>query len=313
MNSTIVQETIYWKGVPQQVEGVRVGDQMFVISGSFLRTARPKNEWQDDVVDPGKVIGALQAAPARIDLLKFWQRIPETKPKFDYYKEWQNMAAIPITTYKHWWEKQISPKARNKIRKAQKLGVTFEQTELSDDFVKGVVAIYNQSPVRRGKPFWHYGKDFERVKSGLSRDLADSVFVAAHYDGELIGFIKFHVFDRYAMVTLILDLMSLRDKAPVNGMIAKSVEICAERGIPYFAYTVWRRGDHGHFQKSNGFVKIPVPEYFVPLTAKGRFALRLGLHNGFKAALPEWAMVRLLALRSKWYSLKIPTMMPKEP
>ena len=313
MNSTIVQETVYWKGAPRRVEGVQVGDQIFVTSGGFLRTATVKNEWREDVAAPEEVILALQAASARIDLLKFWQRIPETEAKFHYYKEWRNIAAIPITNYKHWWEKQISPKARNKVRKAQKLGVTFEKVELDDQFVEGVVAIYNQSPVRRGKRFWHYGKDFATVKRGLARDLEDSVFVAAHYEKSLIGFIKFNVFDRYAMVTLILDMMSLRDKAPVNGMIAKCVEICAERRIPYFAYTVWRRGDHGQFQKSNGFVKIPVPEYFVPLTAKGRFALRLGLHNGFKAALPEWAMVRLLALRSKWYSRKVLTTNLKEP
>jgi len=312
VNSTIVQETIYWKGAPRRVEGIQIGNQTFVTSGSFLRTATLKNEWQEDLADPEGVIRALQAARARIDLLKFWQRIPETEAKFHYYKEWRDIAAIPITSHKHWWEKQISPKVRNKVRKAQKLGVTFEQVALDDQFVEGVVAIYNQSPIRRGKRFWHYGKDFATVKKGLARDLQDSVFVAAHYEKSLIGFIKFNVFDRYAMVTQILDLMSLRDKAPVNGMIAKSVEICAERGIPYLAYTVWRRGDQGHFQKSNGFVKIPVPEYFVPLSAKGRIALGLGFHNGFKAALPEWAMVRLLALRSKWYSLKSPTMTLKE-
>ena len=32
-------------------------------------------------------------------MLKFWQRIPETEAKFNYYKEWREIAAIPITTY----------------------------------------------------------------------------------------------------------------------------------------------------------------------------------------------------------------------
>ena len=150
------------------------------------------------------------------------------------------------------------------------------------------MAIYNQSPVRRGKPFWHYGKDFATVKRGLSRDLADSVFVAAHYEGELIGFIKFLVVDRYAMVTLILDKMSHRDKAPMNGMIAKVVEICAERKIPYFTYTVWRRGDHGKFQESNGFESIPVPEYYRSADGEGQHWLcNLDCTMGLKVRFPN--------------------------
>jgi hypothetical protein len=158
--------------------------------------------------------------------------------------------------------------------------------------------------VRRGKPFWHYGKDFATVKQELSDDLDQSVFVGAYYKEELIGFIKFLITDRYAMTLLILDKTAHRDKAPMNAMIAKVVEICADRGIPYFTYTVWRRGDHGKFQESVGFERIPVPEYFIPMSLRGKLALRLGLHKGVKEAIPEGMMVRLLELRAKWYSNK---------
>ena len=123
MNSTIVQETIYWKGAPRRVEGIQIGDQIFVTSGSFLRTASLKNEWQEDLADPEEVIRALQAAPAKIDLLRFWQRIPESEPKYGYYHEWRDVAAIPVTNHKHWLEKQISPKARNKVRKSTHQGL----------------------------------------------------------------------------------------------------------------------------------------------------------------------------------------------
>jgi len=92
----------------------------------------------------------------------------------------------------------------------------------------------------------------------------------------------------------------------MNGMIAKAVEICAARRIPYLTYTMWRRGDHGEFQKHNGFQQISVPEYFVPLTLKGEIALRLGLHKALKGAIPEKMMVWLLWLRSKWYSMRHP-------
>ncbi len=292
-------------GQPILVDGVRVNDSTFIVTGEWLKKATLLNEWQEDVSDPDEVVRVLKAAPKRIDFLKFWQRIPETEAKFTYYKEWRDVAAIPITTYQHWWDHQIRFRARNKMRKTQKLGVLVEQVEFSDDFVRGILDIYNQSPLRRGKPFRHYGKDFDTVKAELSVDLDEAIFVGAYYKGELIGFIKFVVADRYAMVTLILDKTSHRDKAPMNGMIAKVVEICAARHIPFFTYTLWRRGAHGKFQESVGFEKVPVPEYFVPLTLRGRLALLLRLHNGVQGIIPEKLMVWLLALRAKWYHLKV--------
>src|SRR4030095_288510 len=101
MNSTIVQETVYWRGAPRQVKAVKIDDQTYVVSGNFLKTASIKNEWQEDVSDPEETVHALKAVPTRIDILKFWQRIPETEAKFNYYKEWREIAAIPISTFDH--------------------------------------------------------------------------------------------------------------------------------------------------------------------------------------------------------------------
>ena len=107
------------------------------------------------------------------------------------------------------------------------------------------------------------------------------------------------------LLTLILDKTDHRDKAPMNGMIAKAVEICAARRIPTLVYCMWRRGGHGEFQESTGFERFPIPEYFVPLTSKGAIALRLGLHKGVRGLIPEKVMARLLVqLRAKWYTRK---------
>ena len=287
-------------------DSVRIKNLAFVISGKLITTAHltEKDEWLRDVEDPDEVVRALKSAPTRIDLFRFWQRIPESVAKFGYYKEWRQIAAIPIKDYQHWLTKQISPSARNKVRKTEKFGVTIQETQLNDELVRGIMEIFNQSPVRRGKRFWHYGKDFETVKKEMSLDLRDSIFITAYHENELIGFIKLYLTDRYAMITLILDKTAHRDKAPMNGMIAKAVEVCAQRHIPYVAYTVWRRGEHGQFQESNGFERIAVPEYFVPLTLRGELALRLGMHKGIKGLIPEKVMIWRLVLRAKWYSWK---------
>ena len=296
------QETIRHKGVPIRLGAVRAENKAFIISGAFIKTATLKNEWQEDIDDPETVIQELKNLGGKIDLMRFWQRIPESQPKYRYYYEWRDAAAIPVSDYKHWFEKQINPKARNKVRKSAKLGVKIGQTELSDELVRGIMAIFNQSPVRRGKPFWHYGKDFETVKKEMSLDLNESIFVTAYYKEELIGFVKLLFADRYALLTVILDKLNHRDKAPMNGMIAKAVEICAAREVPYLVYYMWRRAGHSDFQESTGFERIPVPEYFVPLTIKGKWALRWGLHHGVAGVLPEEMIVWLLRLRMWYYS-----------
>jgi hypothetical protein len=306
MNEAVYQETIRWKGAPIQLDAVRAEDKAFIISGRLIKTAALKNEWQQNVGNPDRVIRELKASAAKIDLLRFWQRIPESEAKYSYYHEWRDVAAIAIKSFDHWWEKQISGKTRNMVRKSDKMGVKIEEVQLSDEFVHGIIAIFNQSPVRRGKRFWHYGRSFESVKEGLAADSSQAIFIGAYFEAELIGFAKLLLTDRYAMIVLILDKTIHRDKASMNGMIAKAVQICAERNLPFITYTVWRRGEHGDFQKRNGFEKIRVPEYFVPLTLKGAIALRLGLHKGVRGAIPKDMMVWLLALRSKWYAWRYP-------
>ncbi len=306
MNGTIYQETIRWRGSHINVDVVRAENKAFIISGRFIKTAGLKNGWQEDIDDPDRVIRELKASPAKIDLLRFWQRIPEREPKYGYYHEWRDVAAIPVADYKYWFEKQISRKARNKVRKTQKFGVVIKQAELTDELVCGIMEIFNQSRVRRGKHFWHYGKSFETVKKEMSLDVNDSIFISAHYGKELIGFSKLLFADRYALLTVVLDKINHRDKAPMNGMIAKAVAICAERKVPHVVYYMWRRAGHGDFQESNGFEKIPIPEYFVPLTFKGAIALRLGLHRGVKGLVPERLMRWLLALRARWYARRSP-------
>lgn len=301
MNSKVLEVDIRPRIAPVRFPVVCINAAAYIVTGDWFKTASLRDEWQEDVIDPEVTIRELKSTALRIDLLKFWQRIPETEAKYSYYKESRDLAAIPITTYEHWWDKQIRFKARNKMRKAQKLGVTIREVSFDDNLVRGVMGIYNQSPIRRGKPFRHFGKTFETVKAELAIDLKDAVFVAAYYESELVGFVKFQVDDRYARITLILDKVVHRDKAPTNGMIAKAVEICANRGIRFLTYYLWRRGDHGKFQESVGFEKISVPQYYVPLTLVGRFALFLRLHEGLKGVLPESLIVRLLALRARWY------------
>jgi hypothetical protein len=55
------------------------------------------------------------------------------------------------------------------------------------------------------------------------------------------------------------------------------------------------------FKRHNGFRKIDIPRYYIPLTVTGRMALQLGLHHGIQSVIPQGLYARLVQLRNRWY------------
>ena len=79
----------------------------------------------------------------------------------------------------------------------------------------------------------------------------------------------------------IVSMVRHRDMAPTNALVAQAVRSCAERGIPYlvyskFAYGKKQRSSLSDFKERNGFQRIDVPRYYVPLTRTGWLARSLG-------------------------------------
>src|SRR5215813_5360689 len=184
---TLTKDIVYTRGKAVAIPGVQIDDTRLVVEGRFLRVARLRDEWYDELADPDSVISSLKMCTPVPDLLTFWQRLPDTVPLYSYYHEPEVLSAIPLTNFQHWWNHQISSDTRKKAKRPQKRGIEIKEVLLTDSFVRGVMEIFNETPVRRGKPFWHYGKDFETLKHGLSRDHELSKFIGAYEDGELVG------------------------------------------------------------------------------------------------------------------------------
>ncbi len=258
-----------------------------------------QEEWYQDVQKPEDLIASLRASRDCPDLLTFWQRLPETQPKFAFCMEREPIAAIPITTYANWWEKQIDAKTRNMVRRAEKKGVVVRRSEFDDKFVEGMASLFNETTVRQGKPFWHYGKDAPTIKREFSRFLFREELFGAYLGDELIGFIFIADAGKFAALGQIISKIAHRDKAPTNALVAKAVERCAEKGVPYLAYAKWVEGSLGEFKRHNGFQKFDLPRYYVPLNARGRVAVSLKLYRGANL-LPEPILRRLKDFRAKW-------------
>jgi len=282
------------------------------IDGRLIRIAFLDGEGYQFLEDPEAAFGSLRVSETRIDLFTFIQKLSETSPRYNYPMEWDNMAALEVSTFDDWMTKQIDFKVRNKVRKAAKNGVVVREAPFDDAYVRGIHAIYNESPTRQGKPFWHYGKDLESVRKMNATFMDRSIFIGAYFEGKLIGFVKL-VFDEdrsQAGLMQIISMIRHRDKAPTNALVAQAVKACAERGISYLWYAKFSYGKRqtdtlAEFKRHNGFQRIDLPRYYVPLTLFGRLALRMGLHHDLIDWIPEPVIAKYRSIRSRWHANEV--------
>ncbi|MFZ3202049.1 MAG: hypothetical protein WA175_12975 [Candidatus Acidiferrales bacterium] len=285
------------------------------IRGRLVRIAFLDGEGYQFLEDPEATLDHLRNSGASIDAFTFIQRLSETSPKYSYPMEWDNMAVLPVSTFDNWMAHQVNFKVRNKVRKAAKNGVVVREIPFDDALIQGISAIYNESPIRQGRRFWHYGKDLETLRKMKATFLDRTVFIGAFFEDNLIGFIKLVANEDWSQAGLmhIISMIRYRDKAPTNALIAQAVRSCADRGIPHLWYANLlygkKQGDSlAEFKIQNGFQKVAVPRYYVPLTATGRVAMRLGLHRDTIEWIPESITAIYRRVRSFWYAKRFPGM-----
>jgi hypothetical protein len=275
------------------------------ITGRLRRIVRLRDEYHDFVDDPSEFLGRLVAhRPRAGNLFTFIQPVPNRTPRFAYHLEWDAAAVLPLSTYDHWWKKQINDKTRNMVRKARKAGLEIRQVEFSDKLVAGIQEIYNESPIRQGRPFKHFAKPFEVIKREHATFLDRSDFFGAYYSENLVGFIKLVHGNRVSNLMQIISMIAHRDKAPTNALIAKAVECCSSKGVPLLHYGTWSRRSMGEFKKHHAFQCWGVPRYYVPLTAFGRLLLQCRLHRPFIDKVPENWLDQLALWRNKWNAFR---------
>ncbi len=282
------------------------------VRGRLIRVASLDADTYEFVENPNATLDALRKCGVRIDLFTFMQKLPETSPKYSYPMELDNLAVLPVSTFDRWWTEQIGFKARNKAKQAEKRGVTFREVPFDNTLVRGIWMVYNECPVRQGKPFVHYGKDIETVRDEAGTYLDRSIFIGAYLGDSLIGFVKLLSDETRTQAGLlhIVSMIQHRDKAPTNALVAQAVRCCAERGIPYLVYSRFSDGNKQRdslldFKERNGFGRIDLPRYYVPLTRVGRTALGLGLHKRFTDRIPESLLVKVREIRNAWYNRKL--------
>lgn len=291
-----------------KVPALIVNRQTIVIPGKWLKIAQVHDEdWiPGQVVEqPAEVIRQLKSASPRPDIFTFAQAVSDSEARFPYPLEWEDAAAIPTTSYAAWWD-GLPQETRKHVRRAERKSVKVKLATFDDALVRGIKGIYDETPFRQGRRFWHYGKDLEAVRRENSSFLDRSAFLAAYFEEELIGFIKMVYVGKVARIMQILSKNSHYDRRPPHALIAKAVETCSQNGTTHFVYGRYYYGSKGEtsiteFKRRNGFVQIKFPRYYVPLTLRGKLAMAMRLHLGAKNLIPGKLRNALLAIRARHY------------
>lgn len=293
---------------------LQAGGRDITVSGRVIRTARIDGDSYRFFEDPEPILADLQKCSSRIDLFTFMQRLPENSPRYRYPMEWDNVAAIELKSFDHWWNEQLGFKARNKAKQAEKRGVVLREIPFDEALVRGIWEIYNETPIRQGRKFFNYGKTLDGVRRHASTFLDCSIFIGAFFEEKLIGFVKLTVDEVGTQAGLmhIISMIEHRDKAPTNALVAHAVRACSTRGIRYLVYANFAYGNKTHdtltdFKERNGFQRIDVPRYYVPLNPLGQLALHAGLHRSLHHHLPESLIAVYRKYRAAWYSRKYGT------
>jgi hypothetical protein len=293
---------------------MRICGKDIKVSGRLVRIARLDGDKFEFPDDPEALLTELRRCGRRIDLFTFLQRLPDAAPKYNYPMEWDNLAVVPVSTFDHWWNKQIRSYPRNRARQAEKRGVVLREVPFGEPLLHGICGIYNETPVRQGKRFAHYGMNLDRARQYAGTFLDRSIFIGAFLGETMIGFCKLVIDESrtQACVIHILSMVEHKDKAPTNALIAQAVRACADRGIPHLVYEHFtygkKQGDSlSHFKEVNGFQRMEVPRYYVPLTGIGRAAFHFGLHRRLVDRIPESLASALRSFRASVYSRRFKT------
>jgi hypothetical protein len=253
----------------------------------FFSMAKDNAEYLKDVSPSEELFQKLRRM--RVDIFTFLERkwcfkIPN--PKEDWAKAEDNVAIIQTSSSYQEWLKVIGKKTRNMIRKAEKSGIRTEIASPSEKLADGIWKTYNETPIRQERGFPHYGMPLETVRKIVFQP--NCTYIAAYLQDEFAGFVQLVHGENITIISQILSLQKHRDKAVNNALIAKVIEFCATNNSKWIMYG--RIGNHpslDDFKQSNGFHRLVLARYFVPLTSKGRIVIRLGLQREIKDSLPR--------------------------
>ena len=122
-----------WVAVP----ALEVNGDKLTTRGKWLKIAQIRGEEmrERELENPELYLAVLKNDKDQIlkaDIFSFTQKLPETLPKYAYPLEMESVAAIPLISFKQWWE-GLPQETRKNVRRSQKRGVVIKIEEFDDE------------------------------------------------------------------------------------------------------------------------------------------------------------------------------------
>jgi hypothetical protein len=298
------------KGRWVTIPGIEVNGDILISTGQMLKIAKIRGEEmrEKEIVDPELYMAALTNREDRIlkaDIFTFAQKIPSNQPRYSYPMEWESVAAIPLVSFKEWWE-GLPQETRKNVRRSQKRGVLITVEELDRNVVEGVRAVNDDSPMRQGVKNAYYGLSSEDTWKRYGEFNGRCNFICAYSGEEMIGFLHLVYRENVAAILNLTVKSSQLDKRPANALVAKAVEICEGRGLSHMSYGLYNYGNKRdsslrEFKIRNGFKEILIPRYFAPITPWGRVCMKASVHRGLIGILPHSVISAGVRARAWWF------------
>src|SRR5439155_14996031 len=114
------------RGQIHQVPSILVDGRHVIATGKWIKLAALQDEaFQSGevVARPEMFITKLKQWAVRPDIFQFAQKFTDPKPRFSYLMEWDNFAAVPITSYEEWLQKHAKKDVKENLRRAKREGV----------------------------------------------------------------------------------------------------------------------------------------------------------------------------------------------
>jgi hypothetical protein len=301
------------EGRQESRPSLEVGGTLLAVKRGLVNLAVVHDEWwmETELEDPEACVKMLKNSKVnglRADIFTFTQKMPGSTPKHQYKTEWESVAAANTSDFKTWWE-SLPQESRKNVRRSQKRGVVVRTAGFDDELIRGIAEINNESPTRQGRPNAHYGKSLDQVKADHESFVGRSDFICAYFEDEMIGYLKLVYKGEVAAILNLAVKTSHNDKRPANALVAMAIERASAKGIVFVTYGLYNYGNKRdsplrEFKSRNGFNEVLTPRYYVPLTAWGKAAMRIGLHRGILGILPtSWISFGIDA-RAKWYNFR---------
>ena len=241
--------------------------------------------------------------------------------KADIQIVYAHMMRTDNTTFEDIWKHKFEKRARNRIRKAAREGVSVTKLDTVEDISMWMDDIYscNVSALKRQGRWGAYPDSYKEVSlseyvSAKKRLKEHFNLYGAIYGGRLIAYMVIQEYNKLMQVGKAISHTRFLDKYPNEALVANIAREACERGFGWFEYgwdRVKRKGKlpslYSSLQKFKfkfGFEEVPILIYRLGLTRKGRAIQRLYRHRDFIITRSAYIPESLRSLFLKFYAAK---------